>query len=220
MKFVKFKNSLIVKTNNSYVFLKVNNTDDGKEVEWITVRGNHIPVKKGQSKADAIRDFIKSRKSGSGTGTQKGQVEKKITPPVQAGSLGFGKEIRKHFDYDKIPKNQKEKASSLYSEYSDKYFSIYEENMDKIQEKLDVLSVEYGNKIAKLVGEDTNKSYKKTNRNGNPPHQLMKHFLIHCLRVGIQEFQKNIWKKQEKFIKILKKSIKMYMKNLCKIQIE
>ena len=54
MKFVKCKNSLIVKTNNSYVFLKVNNTDDGKEVEWITVRGNHIPIKKGQSKEEAV----------------------------------------------------------------------------------------------------------------------------------------------------------------------
>ena len=68
MKFVKFKNSLIVKTNNSYVFLKVNNTDDGKEVEWITVKGNHIPVKKGQSKEEAVKSFIESKK-----GREKGE---------------------------------------------------------------------------------------------------------------------------------------------------
>lgn len=31
------------------------NDDD---TEWITVKGNHIPVKEGQSKAEAIKEFL------------------------------------------------------------------------------------------------------------------------------------------------------------------
>lgn len=28
------------------------------ETEWITVKGNHIPIKKGQSKAEAVKEFL------------------------------------------------------------------------------------------------------------------------------------------------------------------
>ena len=78
MKFVKFKNSLIVKTNNSYVFLKVNNTDDGKEVEWITVKGNHIPIKKGQSKEEAVKSFIEGKRGSGATEKSQPQGVKKL----------------------------------------------------------------------------------------------------------------------------------------------
>lgn len=40
-------------------YFKVNNSED---IEWITVKGNHIPIKKGQSKKEAIREFIKDKK--------------------------------------------------------------------------------------------------------------------------------------------------------------
>lgn len=35
-----------------------NKSESEDDVEWITVNGNHIPVKQGQSKDDAIKDFI------------------------------------------------------------------------------------------------------------------------------------------------------------------
>ena len=72
MKFLKLKNRLIVKTNNSYVFLKVNNDEDGKEVEWITVKGNHIPIKKGQSKEEAVKSFIEGKKGSEKVGKPSG----------------------------------------------------------------------------------------------------------------------------------------------------
>lgn len=40
----------------------VNKNDD---VEWITVKGNHIPVKKGQSKDDAVKEFLEGKQSGA-----------------------------------------------------------------------------------------------------------------------------------------------------------
>lgn len=77
MKYYKTNNSIVFTKNNKYVILtktkngvKITNVSD-EDVDWITVRGNHIPVKKGQSKTDAIRDFIKSKKSVSGTGSKK-----------------------------------------------------------------------------------------------------------------------------------------------------
>ena len=35
-----------------------------EDITWITVKGNHIPIKKGQSKRDAVKEFFESKKSG------------------------------------------------------------------------------------------------------------------------------------------------------------
>ena len=39
----------------------VQDADDAEIESWITVRGNHIPIKKGQSKEDAVKSFIESK---------------------------------------------------------------------------------------------------------------------------------------------------------------
>ena len=36
--------------------------NEDKDIEWITIKGNHIPVKKGQSKEEAVKEFIESKK--------------------------------------------------------------------------------------------------------------------------------------------------------------
>lgn len=42
--------------------------ENNSEIEsWITVRGNHIPIKKGQSKEDAVKSFLEKKGGGSGT---------------------------------------------------------------------------------------------------------------------------------------------------------
>lgn len=38
--------------------------DKDDDITWITVKGNHIPIKKGQSKGDAVKEFFESKKSG------------------------------------------------------------------------------------------------------------------------------------------------------------
>lgn len=42
----------------------VNKKDD--DIEWITVKGNHIPIKKGQSKDEAVKEFLKDKEGKSG----------------------------------------------------------------------------------------------------------------------------------------------------------
>lgn len=39
---------------------EIQNSDD--DIDWITVRGNHIPIKKGQTKDEAVKSFFESKK--------------------------------------------------------------------------------------------------------------------------------------------------------------
>ena len=64
--------------------MAVMDADDDIE-SWITVKGNHIPIKKGQSKEDAVKSFIE-KKGGSG--------EKK---PEKSKALGIAERSAKYW---------------------------------------------------------------------------------------------------------------------------
>ena len=40
---------------------------DEDNIQWITVKGNHIPIKEGQSKEDAVKSFFESKGGESGS---------------------------------------------------------------------------------------------------------------------------------------------------------
>lgn len=42
-----------------------NASDADDDIDWITVKGNHIPIKSGQSKEDAINSFFESKKNST-----------------------------------------------------------------------------------------------------------------------------------------------------------
>ena len=50
---------------------------DADDIEWITVKGNHIPIKKGENKEEAIKSFFESK--------GKNQSEKKYKYPAREG---------------------------------------------------------------------------------------------------------------------------------------
>ena len=50
----------------------VNKKDD--DIEWITVKGNHIPIKKGQSKDEAVKEFLEGKRSDTKDGGDKAKV--------------------------------------------------------------------------------------------------------------------------------------------------
>ena len=50
--------------------------DKDDDITWITVKGNHIPIKKGQSKGDAVKEFFESKKSGEKKTTAKSTQKK------------------------------------------------------------------------------------------------------------------------------------------------
>lgn len=41
--------------------MEVLDADDAEIESWITVKGNHIPIKKGQSKEDAVKSFLEKK---------------------------------------------------------------------------------------------------------------------------------------------------------------
>ena len=58
-------------------YLRQMKTLDAKddEVQWITVKGNHIPIKNGQSKEDAVKSFFESKGKSSGEKSESKKVD-------------------------------------------------------------------------------------------------------------------------------------------------
>jgi len=70
--------------------MAVLDADDTEIESWITVRGNHIPIKKGQSKEDAVKSFIASK----GGNTEKGSNKKSELGLIYHKDKGHVKEGR------------------------------------------------------------------------------------------------------------------------------
>ena len=60
--------------------------DADEEITWITVKGNHIPIKKGENKEDAIKSFFESKKSGEKSSQTSESKQSKATTPEKAKS--------------------------------------------------------------------------------------------------------------------------------------
>lgn len=50
---------------------KIQNAEKDDELEWITVKGNHIPVKEGQTKEEAVKEFLYKKEKDGGVGSPK-----------------------------------------------------------------------------------------------------------------------------------------------------
>lgn len=60
--------------------MTVMDADDDNIESWITVRGNHIPIMKGQSKEEAVKSFIEKKgKGGSSEKVDNEKIKKAIT---------------------------------------------------------------------------------------------------------------------------------------------
>ena len=57
--------------------IRVSNED--KDIDWITVKGTHVPIKKGESKGEAIKEHFGDKKI-----TKKGSVKQPTTPGTAA----------------------------------------------------------------------------------------------------------------------------------------
>lgn len=66
--------------------MAVLDTDD--DIQWITVRGNHIPIKKGENKEDAIKSFFESK------GKESKKTAQKSPEKSDNGSSGSGNEAK------------------------------------------------------------------------------------------------------------------------------
>lgn len=129
--------------------MAVLDADDNEIESWITVRGNHIPIKKGQSKEDAVKSFIE--KKG-------GNAEKKSKPESKNGEktdhkftyqmldrlktdneywLGNGNSADKHL-WAGNPKDQIAEMRKLYNSLPDdkKPEWLTEKDIDEYEKKM------------------------------------------------------------------------------------
>lgn len=63
---------------------------DNDDITWITVKGNHIPIKKGQSKGDAVKEFFESKKSGEKKAETNSAPK---TPALKKGQVKLHRDI-------------------------------------------------------------------------------------------------------------------------------
>ena len=52
--------------------------DKDDDIEWITVKGNHIPIKKGQTKEQAVKEFIESKQKKNSISMPKTKYDDEI----------------------------------------------------------------------------------------------------------------------------------------------
>ena len=112
--------------------------DKDEDIEWITVRGTHVPIKKGESKEQAVKNFLAGKKQSSGS---KAEPEKNLTEEQKAMEL-YGFEKTKDNTY------QKEYANGqkiILHKLNDKNEGVYHE-----AEIID----KNGNKTTKLLPTD------------------------------------------------------------------
>ena len=94
--------------------------DEDSDIEsWITVNGNHIPIRKGQSKEEAVKSFVEKKQGKSGSGEYKKQIsQKKESKATFPKAFSEPKE-----DYKKLRRSFGSHDDKLYnSQYlDDKY---------------------------------------------------------------------------------------------------
>lgn len=129
------------------------------EVEWITVKGNHIPVGKGQSKEEAVKSFIESKKDGNSE--KKEESSKKEDNFEERLKSKLGDYANELSDKDKqfikemeekgfnIPSNEEFKkiTGKTYQGFNKEYPSPKEESNPRLDRQLDGRSVENIEKV-------------------------------------------------------------------------
>ena len=108
--------------------LEIEMVEDKEDLQWITVNGNHIPIKEGQSKEEAVKSFIES-KEGKNETNQFGRTakEKKV------------KELE-----EKVGKALEENNKEKYEAYNEQ-LKIEKQNLsdlDKAESELGKMSEE------------------------------------------------------------------------------
>lgn len=85
-----------INSKKDYENLLAKNSSD--DIEWITVKGNHIPIKKGQTKEQAVKEFIERKKNSGKTiaGVKQGKAMSfkeanggKVNPNFYSNNMGY-----------------------------------------------------------------------------------------------------------------------------------
>lgn len=124
------------------------NNDD---ITWITVKGNHIPIKKGQNKGEAVKEFFEKKNAGS-------KSEKVSKKPEKETRMSYE---RRKSDAEK--KSEPEKKEFMSKEEFDKVYNNTKKNLAKaIKEEPTITKDLKGIKDIVLYGLDFRLKEKKS----------------------------------------------------------
>lgn len=127
--------------------MAVMDANDDDIESWITVKGNHIPIKKGQSKEDAVKEFIskKSDKEFSKRAEKPqsiGEATKKVVSQVKE-NREINKAAKKEYpaEFETVRKNAKANPYLYDLRYTQKSkakaYEEYKKDTEKKEEKPD-----------------------------------------------------------------------------------
>lgn len=159
---------------NMFKRKRVQNAEKDDDVEWITVKGTHIPVKKGQSKEDAVSQFFKDKaKSDTSEATAEKYIKKleedagrELSHEEKAKELkkgGFSKDEAKAAGVlqevvDKVYKKDDPSNSDLYQKWVDEV----KENYPELAENFHISSEEEFKEITGLTAKEYTEKYPST----------------------------------------------------------
>lgn len=96
---------------NAYIAQNAIARNDDEDVDWITVKGNHIPIKEGETKKEAVKKFIDKVREKKATKTTDIK-EKKNTTSEKEKQISKEYALMRSKDFvksiDENPKSQKE----------------------------------------------------------------------------------------------------------------
>lgn len=113
----------VIMINTKTRTVRVENAD--KNIDWITIKGTHVPIEKGQSKSAAVKSFVESKRGGDSEKKLRSlwdKKEKAATDVVSAKQQG-GDVSRAKARYQKAEKDfvsAKERLSERHTEPSKK----------------------------------------------------------------------------------------------------
>lgn len=141
--------------------------DADDDIQWITVKGNHIPIKKGESKEDAINKFFESKGAKSTPSKPKESKGGSNKPKAEGSSASGKKPFMTEKEYAAVKKNVEhilKKAVESEPKITKDLKSIegikllgldYRLKTEKSAvEKVKRERIEKGEKIAKFTDED------------------------------------------------------------------
>lgn len=83
---------------------------DDEDIEWITVRGTHVPIKKGESKEQAVKNFLAGKKQSSGSKTELKKGDKIRFADTQGVEYKFVGENRGMLEFENIDDDSDKKG--------------------------------------------------------------------------------------------------------------
>jgi len=135
---------------------------DADDIEsWITVRGNHIPIKKGQSKEEAVKSFLKGKgKSSSGKSESSVKLSKGMTLKFSDGSKQTIKSIRSDLVDTEKSTHTAEKLIAGIKKGDIKIESKYDPEFETVRKNALANGNVYGGKYTQKSKAEAYKEYK------------------------------------------------------------